>query len=75
MRILAYVTIEAFWTATVCLMRSPSLQLTYQNATENVPMIVTIVRSDRFCEGLLLRYLGNGMMLKWMKRLKEIDDE
>ena len=38
-------------------------------------MIVTIVRSDRFCEGLLLRYLGNGMMLKWMKRLKEIDDE
>lgn len=38
-------------------------------------MIFTIVRGDRFCEGLLLSYLDNGMMLKWMKRLKEIDDE
>lgn len=38
-------------------------------------MILTIVRGDRFCEGLLLSYLDNGMMLKWIKRLKEIDDE
>lgn len=38
-------------------------------------MIVTIVRGDRFCEGLLLSYLENGMMLKWMKMLKEIDGE
>lgn len=38
-------------------------------------MIVTVVRGDRFCEGLLLSYLENGMMLKWMKRLKEIDGE
>lgn len=38
-------------------------------------MIFTIIRGDRFCEGLLLSYLDNGMMLKWMKRLKEIDDE
>lgn len=38
-------------------------------------IIFTIVRGDRFCEGLLLSYLDDGMMLKWMKRLKEIDDE
>lgn len=34
-------------------------------------MTLTIVRGDRFCEGLLLEYLDNGLMLKWMKRLEE----
>lgn len=38
-------------------------------------MILTIVRGDRFCEGLLLSYLNNGKMLEWMKRLREIDGE
>ena len=38
-------------------------------------MILTIVHGDRFCEGLLLEYLDNGLMLKWMKRLGEIDNQ
>lgn len=38
-------------------------------------MILTIVRGDRFCEGLLLEYLDNGLMLKWMKHLGEIDNQ
>lgn len=38
-------------------------------------MILYVVRRDRFCEGLLLRHLENGSMLKWMKRLEEIDGE
>lgn len=38
-------------------------------------MILTIVRQDRFCEGLLLSYLENGKMLEWMKRLQEIDNQ
>lgn len=38
-------------------------------------MILMIVRGDRFCEGLLLEYLDNGPMLKWMKRLEEIDNQ
>lgn len=36
-------------------------------------LILTIIRSDRFCEGLLLSYLDNGKMLSWMKRLEELD--
>ena len=38
-------------------------------------MILTIVRGDRFCEGLLLEYLDNGLTLKWMRRLEEIDNQ
>lgn len=38
-------------------------------------MVLTIVRGDRFCEGLLLEYLDNGLMLKWMRRLEEIDNQ
>lgn len=38
-------------------------------------MILYVVRGDRLCEGFLLRHLESGAMLKWMKRLKEIDGE
>ncbi|SDS06330.1 DUF6508 domain-containing protein [Parafannyhessea umbonata] len=38
-------------------------------------MVLTIIRQDRFCEGLLLSYLENGKMLEWMKRLQEIDNQ
>lgn len=34
-RILAYVTIEVFWTAMDCLMRNQSLQPTFKSTTEN----------------------------------------
>ncbi|MCR5593348.1 MAG: DUF6508 domain-containing protein, partial [Saccharofermentans sp.] len=39
-----------------------------------VALMLTIVREDRFCEGLLLDFCKNGCMTKWLKRLKKIDD-
>ena len=39
-----------------------------------VVLMLTIVRQDRFCEGLLLEFCNNGCMTRWLKRLKEIDD-
>ena len=36
-------------------------------------MIVGILRKDRFCEGILLETFENGYILRWLKRIKEID--
>lgn len=39
-------------------------------------LITTSVRIDRFiCEGALLESFENGCMLKWLKRLRELDEE
>ncbi|MBO4368528.1 MAG: hypothetical protein J5803_00275 [Desulfovibrio sp.] len=38
-------------------------------------MLVCIVRTDRFIEGLLLEYLENGKFAEWIGRLKELDEE
>lgn len=38
-------------------------------------LIVGIVRADRFCDGVLLSFLKNGTIMKWVKRLKEIDEQ
>lgn len=39
-------------------------------------LITTAIRVDRFmCEGALLESFENGCMLKWLKRLREIDEE
>lgn len=38
-------------------------------------LLTTIVRQDRFCEGLLEEVIENGLMLKILKRLKEIREE
>lgn len=37
-------------------------------------LIVNLIRTDRFSEGLLLEYLNNGKMLEWMRRLRELDE-
>lgn len=37
-------------------------------------LIVNVIRTDRFSEGLLLEYLDNGKMLEWMRRLCELDE-
>lgn len=39
-----------------------------------VALMLSIIREDRFCEGLLLDFCKNGCMTRWLKRLKEIDD-
>lgn len=36
-------------------------------------LIVASMRGERFCEGFLLRLLNEGCVVKWLKRLKEID--
>lgn len=36
-------------------------------------LIVASMRGDRFCEGFLFRLLNEGCVVKWLKRLDEID--
>lgn len=37
-------------------------------------LIVASIRGERFCDGLLLRMLKEGHVVKWLNRLKEIDE-
>ena len=37
-------------------------------------LLMAVIRQDRFCDGLLLEYCKNGSVLRWIKRLKEIDE-
>jgi len=36
-------------------------------------LIMGAVRAERFCDGALLSFFKNGCVLKWLKRLAEID--
>ena len=38
-------------------------------------LIMSVVRGDRFCEGHLASFLKNGCIVKWLKRLKELDEQ
>lgn len=38
-------------------------------------LLMGITRAERFCEGALLDFCENGSILRWLKRLKEIDEE
>ena len=40
-----------------------------------VALIVSVVRGERFCDGLLHGYFKNGTIEKWLKRLAELDAE
>lgn len=37
-------------------------------------LIMEAIRAERFCDGALLSYFKDGFILKWLKRLKYIDD-
>lgn len=37
-------------------------------------LIVASMRGERFCEGFLLHLLDEGCVVKWLKRLDEIDE-
>ena len=37
-------------------------------------LILCIFRTERFCEGAIKEFLENGCILRWLKRLKEIDE-
>lgn len=37
-------------------------------------LLVGAVRAERFCDGALLSFFKNGCILRWLRRLEEIDD-
>lgn len=38
-------------------------------------LLMYIVRGERFCDGLILYALKSGAVLKWMERLRQIDEK
>jgi hypothetical protein len=38
-------------------------------------LIIGTIRADRFCEGTLLSFFNEGHIIKWLQRLKQIDQE
>ena len=38
-------------------------------------IIFSVIRDERFCDGLVSSYIQNGAMDKWLSRLKEIDEQ
>ena len=48
-----------------------------ENLDEQVilALIMGAIRAERFCDGALLGFFEDGYMLKWLKRLKEIDSK
>ncbi|OCN05229.1 hypothetical protein A4S06_02265 [Erysipelotrichaceae bacterium MTC7] len=41
--------------------------------TTIMALLIAAVRSERFCDGAFLNFLEKGAVYKWLKRLKEID--
>lgn len=38
-------------------------------------LLMAATRAERFCDGALLDFCEDGSILRWLKRLKEIDEE
>ena len=38
-------------------------------------LILGAIRADRFCEGTLLSFFNEGHIIKWLQRLRQIDQE
>mgnify|MGYP005606837523 CR=1 FL=1 len=38
-------------------------------------LIMGAIRAERFCDGALLDFFQDGSILKWLERLKEIDEQ
>lgn len=45
------------------------------DAVTVLALLVGAVRAERFCGGALLSFCKNGCIAKWLRRLKEIDEE
>ncbi len=39
-----------------------------------VALLTGAIRAERFCDGALLDFCKSGAVLRWLKRLKEIDN-
>ena len=37
-------------------------------------MLTAVQRADRFCEGVLLDFFKDGIIIKWLRRLEKIDE-
>jgi len=44
------------------------------NAQCALALIMCAINAERFCDGVFLRLLKDGFIVKWLKRLKDIDD-
>ncbi len=40
-----------------------------------IALLLGAIRAERFCDGALLGFLESGAILRWLKRLQEIDSE
>mgnify|MGYP006781790899 FL=1 len=49
--------------------------VSFLNAQCVMALIMGAIRAERFCDGALLDFFENGSILKWLERLKEIDEE
>lgn len=38
-----------------------------------IALIFGVIRAERFCEGILLIFLKNGSIIRWLERLKTLD--
>ena len=38
-------------------------------------MMFAVIRGERFCEGIISKYIEKGTMDKWLTRLKELDEK
>lgn len=45
------------------------------NAEDIFVMCFAVQRTDRFCEGIMLKFFKDGTILKWLKRLAELDEQ
>ena len=43
------------------------------NAEQVLALITAAFRNDHFSNGIILEYINSGAMLKWLKRLKDLD--
>ena len=37
-------------------------------------LLIASLRAERFCEGALLRFIKSGAVIRWLKRLQELDE-
>ncbi len=49
--------------------------ITNAEAKVVLALILCVFRMERFCEGAIKEFLENGCILRWLERLKEIDEE
>lgn len=45
------------------------------DAVTALALLVGAFRAERFCDGALLRFCDNGCIVRWLRRLKELDEE